>query len=145
MLTYLSNYRYMYLIKNNIRIWLFLQKSAADTKSWCAATIDIACFASTFICSKTSALKNKPDKKPTFSQFKFLLKTDAKNAVLILYWVCNSLSMWSNYPFFIFLCPKIVSMKSQTPWTIQIVSVKFCPKIVFWKHSQIQKLVFFTS
>ena len=41
----------------------------------------------------------------------------------------NSLSMWFNYPFFIFLCPKIVSMK-KTPWTIQIVSVKFwlCPK-----------------
>ena len=33
--------------------------------------------------------------------------------------------------------------KNQTPYTIQIVSVK-CPKI-FWKHSQIIKLVFFAS
>ena len=46
----------------------------------------------------------------------------------------NSLSMCSNYPLFIFLCPKIESKnypwKKQSPWTIQIVSEKFwlCPK-----------------
>ena len=34
-----------------------------------------------------------------------------------------------------------ISEKNQTPWTIQVVSVK----VWLWKHSQIQKIVFFTS
>ena len=64
-----------------------------------------------------------------------------------------SLSMWSNYPFFIFLCPKIVSVK-KPPWTIQIVSVTFWlspknflrfskSKNFFLLHKNIFTLVFF--
>ena len=61
----------------------------------------------------------------------------------------NSLSKCSNYPLFIFLCPKIESKQNpryhlDSPRTIQIVSEKF-KNLCFLLHRNIFILVFFTT
>ena len=77
-----------------------------------------------------------------WKEYYFHAHAFSQNTYLLTY----SLSKWSNYPFFIFLCSKlefiyIASMKKIESQNYPN-SIREILSRVFWRHGQIQKLVF---